>query len=143
MRKSSFYPEMPTGNRYTLVARAPSWLSDRNRPMTTTLNPAQMLDDAMRDRRRTNIALSKALAVQPNVVSMMRTGRLVIPAQRAVPIARWAGLDPIVFVQACIASYPENGPWQAFAAGLAMAGEIQPAHPCGGRYKGSSSQMTA
>lgn len=89
--------------------------------MSSSHSPARMLDDALRDRAISNVALAKALDVRPNVISMWRTGDLAIPATRALAVARTAGIDPFRFVRACIAGYPDSGPWQAFAAGLSLA----------------------
>jgi hypothetical protein len=91
--------------------------------MMATMAAARMLDQAIRREGLTNEVLGQFLDVQPHMVSMMRRGSAVIPVHRYADLADRVGLPRPLFAQSCLASFPGNRCWQAFAAGAAFARE--------------------
>jgi hypothetical protein len=81
---------------------------------------AQALSDALNDRSQEGLSL-RTIAGRLNyksavVVSHMRTGRLPIPVDRAVEIAKAVGLDPAVFLKQVLTQrYPNVDFGAAFA----------------------------
>lgn len=81
---------------------------------------AAMLDACMMRRGLRNADVAASLAVEPNAVSMMRTGRMPIPACRVPALAILLRVEADVLATAGIAGYPRNRAWQALAVGRSL-----------------------
>lgn len=81
-----------------------------------TTSATLLVDSALRASDRTAREVAAEIGVLPNVVSMIRTGALALPAARCASLARALGLDPAVLARACIESYRDNRAWRAVGA---------------------------
>ncbi len=74
---------------------------------------ANLVDAALRASPRSAREVAASLGLRPNVISMVRTGALALPAGRCAPVARALGIAPHALMAACLRSYPDNRAWQA------------------------------
>lgn len=74
--------------------------------MTTKLDVAQFLSEMIDKSGKTQIDIAAEVGLpNPNMVSMLKTGRSKIPLQRAPALARAIGIEPRDLVSRCLEAY--------------------------------------
>lgn len=81
---------------------------------------ARCIDRSLAGSGRTAREVAEAAGMQPNHVSMIRTGAVAVPPERCAPLARELGVDPAEMVALCLRSYADHRSWRAIGTAFGL-----------------------